>query len=69
VVEHRYTDEEHAFYRSLIWAEEDRTKFTTAPWGGCHRWYRNPDIHCLEHYRRANTAQCGRKDDAALGGH
>jgi hypothetical protein len=44
-------DEEHAFARQLVIPEEDRAKYTSATWVGGYRWFRSPNIVCLEKYR------------------
>ena len=44
-------DEEHAFARQLIIPEEDRAKYTSVKWEGGYRWFRSPNIICLEKYR------------------
>ena len=45
-------DEEHAFARQLIVPEEDRAKYTSVKWEGGYRWFRSPNVICLEKYRR-----------------
>ena len=45
-------DEDEAFLRRLIFPEEERHLFTTTPWCGGYRWFRTPNIVCLEKYRR-----------------
>jgi hypothetical protein len=35
----------------LTFAEEDRPRFTTAPWGGEYRWFRSVNVVDLQHYR------------------
>jgi hypothetical protein len=40
-----------AFLRSVTWAEEDRHKFTTAPWRGEYRWFRSGNVVCIEKAR------------------
>jgi hypothetical protein len=45
-------DEEHAFARQLIIPEEDRAKYTSVKWEGGYRWFRSPNVICLEKYRR-----------------
>jgi hypothetical protein len=44
-------DEEHAFARQLTLPEEDRTKYTSTKWEGGYRWFRSPNVICLEKYR------------------
>ena len=40
------------FFRALIFPEEDRALFTTAQWNGGHRWFRSPNVVCIEKYSR-----------------
>jgi hypothetical protein len=44
--------EEHAFARQLFLPEEGRAKYTTVEWDGGYRWFRSPNVICLEKYRR-----------------
>jgi hypothetical protein len=48
-------DEEHAFARQLTLPEEDRAKFTSVKSEGGYRWFRSPNVICLEKYRRLRT--------------
>jgi hypothetical protein len=43
---------EHVFARQLTLPEEDRAKYTSAKWEGGYRWFRSPNVVCLEKYRR-----------------
>lgn len=52
-------DEGEAFLRSITWAEEDRHRFTSAPWRGEYRWFRSPNVVCIEKARRARRKQSG----------
>jgi hypothetical protein len=45
-------DQEHAFARAVLPPEEDRSKLRTAPWEGGYRWFRAPNVICLEKARR-----------------
>jgi hypothetical protein len=45
-------DDDEVFLRKLIFAEEDRHRFTATPWRGGFRWFRSANVVCLEHYRR-----------------
>ena len=47
-----YSAEEETFWRGLVVPVEDRQLFTTAKWSGGHRWFRSPNVVCIEHYRR-----------------
>jgi hypothetical protein len=47
----RYEDE-HAYARQLALPEEDRVRYTPAKWEGGYRWFRSPNVVCLEKYRR-----------------
>ena len=45
-------DDEHSFARSVTLPEEDRAKHTSAGWQGGYRWFRSPNVVCLEKARR-----------------
>jgi hypothetical protein len=45
-------EEEETFMRTIVFPEEDRRLFTTAPWKGEYRWFRSPNVICSEKYRR-----------------
>jgi len=45
-------DDEHDFARTVTLPEEDRLKYTTAEWQGGYRWFRAPNVVCLEKARR-----------------
>jgi hypothetical protein len=45
-------DEEHAFARQLFLPEEEREKYPAVKWDGGYRWFRSPNVICLEKYRR-----------------
>jgi hypothetical protein len=47
----RQYDEEHEFLRSFTIPEEDRAKYTSAKWAGEYRWFRSPNVVCLEKAR------------------
>jgi hypothetical protein len=49
--------EEEAFLRQRTICEEDRIKLTSQPWGGESRWFRSPNIVCLERYRGRNARE------------
>jgi hypothetical protein len=38
--------------REWTFPEEDRALFTTAPWRGEYRWFRSPNVVCIEQRRR-----------------
>jgi len=52
VLVRRYQPDDEAFRRQLTFAEEDRHKFTSAPWSGGYRWFRSPNVTPIEYYRR-----------------
>jgi hypothetical protein len=54
------TDDE--FWQKLSWPEEDRYKFTSAPWDGGRRWFRSENVVCLEMYRRKRAREQGQRD-------
>ena len=41
-------EEEFAFAKQLILPEEDRVKYTSAKWAGGFRWFRSPNVVCLD---------------------
>jgi hypothetical protein len=43
--------------RALTPPEEDRHLFTHERWSTGFRWFRAPNVVCLEHYR-SNTSLC-----------
>jgi len=45
-------DQAHAFARLVLPPEEDRARLITAPWQGGYRWFRAPNVICLEKARR-----------------
>jgi hypothetical protein len=48
----RYNLQDEAFLRRVVFPEEDRYLFTTAPWRGEYRWFRSPNIVPIEHWQR-----------------
>jgi hypothetical protein len=60
----RYNLEDEQFLQQFVVPEEDRYRFTTAPWTGEYRWFRSANIVPLEHYRR-NGAEEGVRPKAA----
>jgi hypothetical protein len=44
-------DIDHAWKRQFVIPEEDRASYTTMKWNGGFRWFRSPNVVCLEHYR------------------
>jgi hypothetical protein len=47
----RESEEDEAFLRRIIFCEEDRRKFTAAPWTGGYRWFRSPNVVPIEQWR------------------
>ena len=45
-------DKGHAFARQLFLPEEERAKYPSVKWDGGYRWFRSPNVVCLEKYRR-----------------
>jgi hypothetical protein len=45
-------EEEHEFARSILLPEEDRRILSPIPWQGGYRWFRSPNVICLEKARR-----------------
>jgi hypothetical protein len=46
------TEQEDSLLREWTIPEEERHKYTTQPWAGEYRWFRSPNVICLEQYRR-----------------
>jgi hypothetical protein len=42
---------EHQFLRRFTMPQEDRALVTDAPWPGGYRWFRSPNVVCLEKVR------------------
>ena len=54
---HRNEDEYedvHTFWRKLVLPQEDRMRLGI-PWHGGYRWFRSPNVVCLEHYCRRKS--------------
>ena len=60
-------DEQHAFAQQLTIPEEDRAKYTSAKWTGGYRWFRSPNIVCLEKYRLLTRRQRLGDDEPVTG--
>ena len=58
-MERRYSNDELASLREWVFPEEDRHLYTTAKWGGSFRWFHDPKVVCIEHYRRVAAAEDG----------
>ena len=50
-------DDEHAWLRQFVIPEEDRHLFTTVKWAGEYRWFRSPNVVCLEKVRLIRQQQ------------
>jgi hypothetical protein len=49
--------EAEAFLRQGTICEEDRFKFTSRLWCGEFRWFRSPNVVCLERYQRRKARE------------
>lgn len=58
-------EEDEAFLRRLIRPEEDRRRYTIAPWSGGYRWFRSPNVVPIEQHRsrRRPAGACSPKKD------
>jgi hypothetical protein len=45
-------DAEHDLLRQLVIPEEDRAQFTAGKSSNGHRWFRSPNVVCIEKARR-----------------
>jgi hypothetical protein len=50
-----YTPEDEAFWRTLIFPEEERMALTSVSWNGGYRWFSSTNVVPIEHYRRPNS--------------
>jgi hypothetical protein len=50
-------EDEHEFLRQFVIPEEDRAKYTSMKWSGEYRWFRSPNVVCLEKVRRLKAAE------------
>jgi hypothetical protein len=55
VIIKRYNLEDEKFLRQLVFPEEDRHRFTSAPWRGEFRWFRAGNIVPIEYWCRRPT--------------
>jgi hypothetical protein len=55
MIKKRYQLKDEEFFRSMMFPEEDRHRYTCKPWDGSFRWFRAPNVSCIEHYRRSPT--------------
>jgi hypothetical protein len=55
-----HSEEDEILLRKLLLPEEEKGHGVPV-WRGGYRWFRDPKILCLEHYRRATTPGDGRK--------
>jgi hypothetical protein len=50
--------DEETFLRHLVSPEEDRHLYKIPPWEGGFRWFRSPNVICLEKIRRLRKPLC-----------
>jgi hypothetical protein len=53
MIERRYSAQDEAFNRAMMFPEEERHRFTSKAWDGSFRWFRAENVICLEQYRRS----------------
>ena len=53
--------EEEAFLRQWTICEEDWFSFTSHPWSGEFRWFRSPNVVCLERYQRTKARESAKR--------
>jgi hypothetical protein len=64
-MDRRYSEDEEKYFRSMMFPEEDRHRYTSAKWDGSFRWFRAPNILCLEKYRLPPAAPIAHSKPAA----
>jgi hypothetical protein len=47
----RQAEDEDAFWRKLVLPQEERMRLGI-PWHGGYRWFRSPNVICIEQWRR-----------------
>jgi hypothetical protein len=55
----RYSAQDESFLRGVVFPEEDRHLFTTAPWHGGFRWFRSANVVPIEYWRRVEIEAPG----------
>jgi hypothetical protein len=50
----RRVGDSDAFWRKLVLPQEERIRLGI-PWHGGYRWFRSPNVVCLEQWRRKNN--------------
>ena len=51
----RYNLQDESFLRQVVFPEEDRHLFTTAPWHGGFRWFRSANVLPIEYWQRVEV--------------
>jgi hypothetical protein len=46
------TEQDDQLLQEWTFPEEERHLYTSEPWTGGYRWFRSPNVVCLERYRR-----------------
>jgi len=60
-----YIEDANPYLRDLIFPEEDRHLFTTAPWHGGYRWFRSPNVVPIEQWRQDRLLMASPADKTA----
>ena len=55
ILKRRYNLKDESFLRQVVFPEEDRHLFTTAPWHGGFRWFRSANVLPIEHWQRVEV--------------
>ena len=50
-------EDDHALLRQFVIPEEDRHRFTSVKWAGEYRWFRSPNVVCIEKARLVRSRQ------------
>ena len=61
----QHSDGDEQFLRELIFAEEDRQTHTSEKWTGGFRWFRSPNVICIEQYFRSPAEPISKSKPAA----
>jgi hypothetical protein len=60
LIRRRYNPQDEIFLPRVVFPEEDRHRFTTAPWRGEFRWFRAANVVPIEYWRRVEVEEEGR---------
>ena len=51
MIEKRFREGEATFFRSMMFPEEERRRYTSQPWDGSFRWFKAENVLCRQRPR------------------